>query len=268
MRDRDEFRAVVDASDIALASVRGALRSGLASGNQGFDALDDFECRDCLKKHGASARALDSGFLRGLYDLGFAYEDGTEPRISAAAAMRGAHRLFYTYRGAFFWKMTAGMGEIVFAPLYQLLERRGVRFEFFQRVVNVRLGGDGPRPHVEALDVDVQARTTDGRPYQPLIDVRGLPCWPAAPDYTQLADGEELRRQGRSFESTWDKRRTESKVLRVGEDFDVAVLAVVAWARIRPRDLRRDPAAARDERWRAMVQHVARRFRRRPFSSG
>ena len=252
VRDRDDLRPIADATDIALASVRGALRAGLASGSKGFDVLDDFECRDFLAKHGASPRALDSGFLRGLYDLGFAYEDGEQPRISTAAAMRGAHRLFYTYRGAFFWKMTAGMGEIVFAPLYELLVRRGVKFEFFQRVVNVRLGSPGPRSHVEALDVDVQATTVDGRPYQPLVNVRGLPCWPSSADYAQLTDGDRLREEGRAFESTWDRRRAGSKVLRVGEDFDTVVLAVGLGAvpEVCPE------IVARDERWQAMVQHV------------
>jgi uncharacterized protein with NAD-binding domain and iron-sulfur cluster len=146
VRDRDDLRPIADATDIALASVRGALRAGLASGSKGFDVLDDFECRDFLAKHGASARALDSGFLRGLYDLGFAYEDGEQPRISTAAAMRGAHRLFYTYRGAFFWKMTAGMGEIVFAPLYELL----VRPRRQVRVLSAR-GQPAPRPARAAL---------------------------------------------------------------------------------------------------------------------
>ena len=43
-------------------------------------------------------------------------------------------KMFFEYRGAIFWKMAAGMGDVVFAPLYQALRRRGVGFEFFHRV--------------------------------------------------------------------------------------------------------------------------------------
>ena len=34
--------------------------------------------------------------------------------------------MFFTYRGALFWKMRAGMGDVVFAPFYEVLKRRGV----------------------------------------------------------------------------------------------------------------------------------------------
>ena len=49
--------------------------------------------------------------------------------------------------------------RVVFAPLYEVLRRRGVRFEFFHRLENVRLSRpspapyDGP-PHVAALEFD------------------------------------------------------------------------------------------------------------------
>jgi hypothetical protein len=85
-----------------------------------------------------------------------------------------------TYRGALFWRMSAGMGDIVFAPLYQVLKQRGVRFEFFHRLRNVALA---PRTsdelsYVEALEFDLQARVKGGGEYQPLVDVHGVPSWP------------------------------------------------------------------------------------------
>ena len=42
--------------------------------------------------------------------------------------------VLFEYKGAIFWKMTAGMGDVVMAPLYQALRKRGVKFEFFHRV--------------------------------------------------------------------------------------------------------------------------------------
>jgi uncharacterized protein with NAD-binding domain and iron-sulfur cluster len=69
----------------------------------------------------------------------------------------------------------------------------------------------------------VQAEPKTGD-YQPLIDVDGLPCWPSAPDFSQLADGDRLR--GRRFESHWDDHCVSRKTLRVTEDFDFVVLAI------------------------------------------
>jgi hypothetical protein len=62
-------------------------------------------------------------------------------------------------------------------------------------------------------------------PYQPLVDVRGLPCWPAQPDWAQLNRGEQMKADSWSFESHWDRRRVGSKRLEVMRDFDFVVLA-------------------------------------------
>src|SRR5262249_44207786 len=82
--------------------------------------------------------------------------------------------------------------------------------------------------------------------------VRGLPCWPARPDYGQLVDGERLAAQGWDPESFWDRRQVGRKTLRVGEDFDFVVLAVGLGAipHVGAELL------ARDRRWRRMVDSV------------
>ncbi len=52
------------------------------------------------------------------------------------------------------------MGDVVFAPLYEVLKRRGVRFEFFHRLENIKLPErlrPGERAYVEALEFAVQA---------------------------------------------------------------------------------------------------------------
>ena len=38
--------------------------------------------------------------------------------------------------------MNAGMGDVVFAPMYRVLENRGVRFHFFHRVDRLELTDD------------------------------------------------------------------------------------------------------------------------------
>jgi uncharacterized protein with NAD-binding domain and iron-sulfur cluster len=241
-------------ADLTLATMRGMLRAGLLTDPRGFDAIDDYDCREWLALNGASAGSIDSGYLRGLYDLGFSYEDAdpARPRIAAGQALRSMLRAFFTYRGAFFWRMRAGMGDVVFAPLYEVLRRRGVRFAFFHRLENLGVRWDGARPWVETLEFDVQAETRSGGPYEPLVDVEGLPCWPSAPDWAQLADGERLRDARVAFESFWDPRRVGERRLRVGDDFDFVVLAVGGGAV--PHVARE--IVARDPRWRTMAERV------------
>jgi uncharacterized protein with NAD-binding domain and iron-sulfur cluster len=253
-----QLRRVWLVIDLVLATLRGELRFGVFADPRGFDILDEYDCREWLLLNGASEDSVNSGFVRGLYDLGFSYEDGDakRPRIAAGQALRGVVRSFFTYRGSFFWKMTSGMGDVVFAPLYEVLKRRGVRFEFFHRLRNVKLAprdatDPGDSPHVGALEFDVQAKIEGDREYQPLIDVSGLPCWPSKPDFAQLVDGGQIERE-RDFESYRETRRASTKILRVSEHFDFVVLGVGLGAI--PHVCRE--IVSRDPRWRAMVDHV------------
>jgi uncharacterized protein with NAD-binding domain and iron-sulfur cluster len=251
-----ELRRVWTVIDLILAILRGATVTGLAMDSRGFDALNDYDWRDWLRTHGASEASLDSGFMRGIYDLTFAFEDGdvSRPRLAAGVALRGAMRMFFTYRGSLFWRMNAGMGDVVFAPLYEVLKHRGVRFEFFHRLRSVNLAPEkkGERPYVAALDFDVQARVRGKREYQPLIEVNGVPSWPARPDYRQLVNGAALARQERAFEADWDTRRAATKRIVVGDDFDFIVLGIgiAAIPRVANELIEREP------RWRDMVEHV------------
>ena len=254
-RGDDEVRRLLEVAELILATIRGAIRFRLVTDPRGFDAIDDYDCREWLRLNGASQQAIDSAFIRALYDLAFAFEGGDtdRPAIAAGSAIRGAFRAFFSYRGAFFWKMNAGMGDVVFSPLYLLLRKRGVRFEFFHKLtaVHVTPAGDA-EPHVTGLDFDVQARTTSGQTYEPLCTVKGVPCWPARPRYDQLVAGDALEAAGVDLESQWDRRLSEPKQLRVGQDFDLVVLGVglgvvpmVCAALVE-----------QNERWRAMVERV------------
>lgn len=228
-----EMRRIHHLVDLMLTVVRGSLRFRLASHPDGFDAINDWEWREWLLENGASPASVDSSFVISLYNLPFAFEDGdhARPRAAAGDALRSCVMAFANYRGSFFWKMRTGMGDAVFAPFYEVLRRRGVSFRFFHRLENVGLAeseglAEGKPAYVDTLDFDVQAETAGGAEYRPLADVRGLPCWPAAPDWTQLRDGERLRREGWDFESFWDTRRLRSRKLEVGKDFDFVVLGV------------------------------------------
>ena len=254
----DEVRWIWEITDLMLATMVGIVRFGLLTDPRGFDAINDFESREWLRINGASEGSLNSAMVRALYDLAFGYEDGDikRPSVAAGQAIRGAFRMFFTYRGSVFWKMRSGMGDIVFAPFYEVLKKRGVRFQFFHRLENVKLAdveslARGERCYVEALTFDVQAIVKHRQEYDPLIDVRGLPCWPSSAQYEQLVDGEQLKAEKRDFESHWDRRKVGTATLRVTEDFDCVVLGVGLGA----IPYLCSELIARDQRWHDLVTH-------------
>ena len=71
-----------------------------------------------------------------MHDLTFAYEGGdhSRPRFAAGLGLQLAGRMLFDFKGSIFWRMQAGMGEVIFAPMYEALARRGVEFRFFRRL--------------------------------------------------------------------------------------------------------------------------------------
>ena len=110
----------------------------------------------------------------------------------------------------------------------------------------------GEDRHVKTLEFDVHARTPSGAPYLPLIDVRGLPCWPSQPLWDQLEHSQQLQEEGRDFEKFFEPRYGDRRVLQVGADFDLVILGIGIGAV--PHVCRE--IVERDPRWRSMVDHV------------
>jgi uncharacterized protein with NAD-binding domain and iron-sulfur cluster len=147
VRQHDGVRRTWVVVDLLLAAARGLIDDGVIL-SESFDDIDRYDLREWLLSHGASEESVSSGLLKALvYDLAFAYEKGDprRPRCSAATGVYGLLRVLLTYRGAVMWKMNAGMGEIVFAPIYEALKRRGVRFHFGHEVKSIALDEDGTR---------------------------------------------------------------------------------------------------------------------------
>ncbi len=255
----DESRCKWEILDLVFAILTGFARHRLLLDPRGLDAINEYECRDWLRENGASERALDGAFVRGLYDLALAYEGGdpTRPALAAGQAVRGALRMFFTYRGQLFWKLQLGMGDAVFAPYYEVLKRRGVRFQFFHRLTGIgcaeqRSDSGAVTRYVDRLDFDVQAQVRGGAEYAPLIDVQGVPSWPAAPLYDQLESGTTAQAEQRDFESDWDQSMVTTRQLTVGRDFDFAVLAIGGGA---VAGVAKELMAA-EPRWRVAVQNI------------
>ena len=254
---RDGIRAAVSADpamrrswqlvDLVVTSLQGLAADGLLAGT-GFERIDHLDYREWLARHGAAPETLDSPIVRGMHDLTFAYADGdrTRPRFPAGLGVQLSGRMLFDFKGAIFWRMQAGMGEVVFAPLYEALARRGVEFRFFHRLTN--LGVSAGRS-VETIALTRQAELAPGRSrYDPLIRVGGLPCWPGRPLVGQL-DGDP----GDELESHWGPAAgTGTETLVAGADFDVAVLAVSVGMvpHVAAELVAADPA------WRRMVDEV------------
>lgn len=239
-------------TSLNLALVRGLVVDGVLTDARRLAQLDDEDYLEWVSRHGAAPEAVDGALLRALYDMTFAYDGGdvARPRFGAGSALLLALKLALEYKGAMFWKMSAGMGDVVFAPLYEALRRRGVDFEFFHRVDGLHLSADGTA--IEAISMGRQARLAPGADrYEPLVRVRGLPGFPDAPLVDQLADADGIEDQ--PLESHWCSwPDAEGRVLRRGKDFDVAVLAIpVGMAGIVCRELIDD----RPE-WRDMVANL------------
>jgi uncharacterized protein with NAD-binding domain and iron-sulfur cluster len=255
---RDELRAALSADpamrrtwqlvDLVVSCLQGMAADGLLAG-RGYDRIDHLDFREWLAGHGAAAETLDSPIVRGMYDLAFAYEGGdrARPRFAAGLGLSLAGRMLFDFKGSIFWRMQAGMGEIVFAPVYEALARRGVEFRFFHKLDRLRLG---PGRSVAAIDLTRQADLAPGRDhYEPLVRVGGVPCWPGRPLVGQLAAD-----PGDALEShAWPGEGTGTETLVAGEDFEVAVLAVsVGMLPHVAADL-----VAADPAWRSMVDRVA-----------
>ncbi|MGZ3451350.1 MAG: NAD(P)-binding protein [Polyangiales bacterium] len=229
--------------DFSLAVARGLIADGLVE-NPDWFSIDDLDLRAWLKKHGAHEETVQSPMVMGLYDAAFS----TYAPSAAGTSLHGFLRMALTYKGAIMYKMQSGMGDTIFAPLYEVLRRRGVKFEFFQQVQSL---GVGEQDRIEKIRFRKQA--TPRGEYRPLVDVNGLPCWPSAPLFDQLLEGAALRDSQQDLEDWWTSWPGvgESELL-VGRDFDAVVLGISigAFPYIAKELMDRSP------RFRAMVDNV------------
>ncbi len=215
--------------DTIASTAAGIVDDGVLE--HGFDAINDQEWSEWLRLHGAKQITLGrtpaerSPVLRSVYDVAFGYLEGdiAKANVAAGTATNDLLRLLFSYRGSLMYKMQAGMGDAVFAPLYEVLHARGVDFQFFHAVTRLGLAAEDPR--VDLIEVVPQVGQAAAG-YEPLVDVDGLPCWPSEPLWDRLEGGEELRDAGVDFEADPNPLGREPIRLRLGTDFDQVVLAI------------------------------------------
>jgi uncharacterized protein with NAD-binding domain and iron-sulfur cluster len=239
-----EGRRMQTAIDLLLTCAVGAVRDGLLESPAAYHRSDDLDFREWLLAHGADPSAAFSPIVEGMYDLVFAYERGDRrrPRFSAGLGVLLASHLFFAYRGAIFWRMRAGMGDVVFAPLYEALRQRDVHFELHSELVE--LVPDASGRTIERLVLRRGGSSLpEARTISPLQEVGGLPCFPAEPADPAGPDPPGVAGADRADEVV---------ELIAGADFDVVILAVPAGA------LRSVAARliAVDRTWATMVERL------------
>jgi uncharacterized protein with NAD-binding domain and iron-sulfur cluster len=247
---RTEHRLSWILLSLVLTITRGVMADGLITDPRGFRAINDEDYGAWVIRHGAHPDVLEFPVLRAMYNMVFGYENGQleRPTFAAGVGMLLVGLMFFTYKGAIFWKMTAGMGDVVMAPMYEVLRRRGVKFEFFHRLDALHL--DRHRHNIDAITMGRQLWLADGvDEYDPLTRIHRLPVFPHLPRAEQIQPRDGIE----DLESYFGVRDdAEIRVLRRGVDFDRVILAVsLGMVEIVAQELIED----RPE-WREMVTHV------------
>ena len=252
VRAHDDIRRAWYVIDLMVAIARGLIEDGVITA-QNFDVVNGVDFRDWLLSHGARRESVESALVRTvIYDLAFGYRGGDprRPACEAGTALRGLLRTFFTYRGALMWKMNAGMGDVVFAPLYELLVKRGVEVRFFNRVEAVRAVGN----QVVEIEIDVQANVPPATTPESYlrIDADAPYVWPNSPSGILGATDAVPAGVYESWYAARDATRVSTKVLRRGEPGEGFELVVFGFPISCVENIAPDlPAGSR--RWREAV---------------
>jgi uncharacterized protein with NAD-binding domain and iron-sulfur cluster len=213
--------------DVGTALVKGVV-IGMQIEGASVAELDALDFRDWLCGVGAQRDAVfGSSIVKSLYNTTFQYLDGDKrrPSLGAGSGAQVALRLFGGYKDAFLYETTAGLGEVVVAPIYGALRKWGVKFQFFHKLKRIEL--NEAQNGVEKVHFDRQVDLSV-ETYKPTFDpdprFGNLECWPEAPLWEQIKNGRSL--EGLDLESCWCDQKTGDVVLSKGADFDEAVLAV------------------------------------------
>ncbi len=198
--------------DIVMTIAVGLYRDRVLFEEKGLDAINHIDYKDWLLQHGATKTSVESAFITGIYDLTFAYREGDrkQPALAAGVALRGALRMFFTYRGSMFWRMRSGMGDAVFAPLYKVLQERKVKFHLLHALSNAEFKFDKGDRYITRLTFQTKGDAEAlGEVSKKALDHFG--CWPE--------DDQLLR-------SAVAVKASDTKVLEAGEHFDAVILAM------------------------------------------
>ncbi|WP_347337900.1 NAD(P)-binding protein [Pseudoalteromonas piscicida] len=237
--DNPVIRRLYICLDLGISMTIGMLRDKVYS--RGFGYIDQYDFKQWLRRNGANETlSVESAPVRGFYDLVFGYEDGdfNKPNVEAGVAALAMLRIMLCYRGGVMWKMQAGMGDIIFSPIYELLKSRGVKFEFFHQVESLGYVEHATGCSIDKIELIQQVKLKDTQYYEPLELVKGLPCWPSQPLWQQLDSQQAALLQQHevnleSYWSDWESVYEQAfghalprKTLTHSVDFDLVVFGI------------------------------------------
>lgn len=220
------IRSVWCQTELYLTVAKGVIVDEIFT--KGIDTVDGETFMQWCRRHGMSETALSSSPVQMPAQMCFQFPSGdtTEaPNFSAAGFLWFVLRQLLACGQATYW-FHRGTADTVVAPFYRVAVQRGVRFEFFHKVSALHLDESGFG--IGQVDVDVQARTVDGSPYEPLVRLAdGSFGWPNKPIFAQLAEGPALAGGDVDLESWWSPWQPVSRRrLQAGVDFDQLICAV------------------------------------------
>ncbi len=221
-------------TDLVVAMLTGMIADGVLKCEGGKVSLDypvinEYDYADWLVMHGADkALTIPSPLVKSMYDGPFAFKNGdiTQGNAEAGTMLNIFLRLAFTCKENVVFRMQAGMGDTIFAPAYELFIREGVKVKFFHKVTDLKLSEDKKTVAqiVFQKQVKLKSETYD---YHPLLEVKGLRCWPSEPLYEQIdeAQAAALQAEDINLESAWSAwQYKEDVTLQRGDDFDEVVI--------------------------------------------
>ena len=203
VEDRSMKKEQLSIIDSTATTIIGILDDNLLE--TGLGSINHLDLRQWLKKHGASQSTIDSAFIQEQYnEAGYRRTDLMEAGTSLQIILPA----YLCYGGPAFLYKQAGMGDAIFAPIYEVLRKRGVHFKFFHKVEELKLS-DTNSSFVEQIRMTKQVDLLNEE-YDPLINVKGLPSWPNEPKYEEIEQQQAylLQEYNIDLESFWSNWST------------------------------------------------------------
>lgn len=250
IENNDYLRRLFIQLDYYGTLIKGIIKDDIFQ--KGIQYLDEEDYKDWLKRHGLSDLSLRSPIPHVPVNICFQYPKGNSndsPSMSAAGYLYFVIRQIVA-KGAPLYRFSGGTGEVVIAPLYRVLKKRGVNFEFFHKVKNVKLSSD--KKSIAEIEMEVQASLVNNH-YEPLVKIKSRYGWPSEPDFNQLKEGSEIKKGKVDLESYWSAwKPVKSKILKYDSDYDTVVLGIsIAALPIICKEL-----IEANTKWKAMVEKV------------
>ena len=125
--------------DVSITIFKGILEDNIPK--IGLDSLIHMDFREWLTKHGLTKTALHSYFLQFQYDVCVSYVEGNNelPSMETGTTLKYFLQMYYCFNDIPDFEEQGGLGDMIFAPVYEVLKRRGVTFKFFHNVENLHL---------------------------------------------------------------------------------------------------------------------------------